>query len=125
MASRVVPQALEPVSATPRKAMTPARRARVLARFGGKCAALGCEVNSGLQIDHTIALELGGKDDDENLRPLCTLHHLTKTRLDMKLIAKMRRRQKKAIGQPRKPSRIKSRGFGKQSRPFPKRKVSA
>lgn len=116
--------------ATPRKAMTAARRARIIARDGEVCARLGCEVTTGLEVDHVVPLELTGKDEDENLQLLCGPHHKAKTRLDLKMIARARRLRKKADPATRKPSRMKSRGFPKggpkpvwPSRPFPKRKT--
>jgi hypothetical protein len=41
--------------------------------------------------DHFIALELGGKDDASNVRPLCLRCNAIKTALDQKLIAKAKR----------------------------------
>jgi hypothetical protein len=109
-----------PLPPTPRKAMTPARRARIEALYEG-CATVGCDNPGPYEIDHLICLELGGKDSDENLRPLCADCHKKKTRLDAKLIARARRRREKhAIrkgpdAEPRtryRPSRqINSRGF--------------
>jgi 5-methylcytosine-specific restriction endonuclease McrA len=80
----------EPVEIEPR-AMTPKRRERILAKHNGCCAYPECTETVGLEIDHVIALALGGKDDDANLEPLCPAHHLAKTRLDVKLIAKAKR----------------------------------
>lgn len=112
--------AREPLPPTPRKAMTPARRARIEALYEG-CATVGCDGSGPYEIDHFIALELGGKEADENLRPLCKPCHDRKTKLDRKLIAKAsKRREKHAVrkgpdGPPRTrylPSRqINNRGF--------------
>lgn len=96
--------------ATPRLSMSPARRARIIAKSGGCCAYPECPITTGLEIDHTIPLELGGREDDSNLVALCIAHHKAKTRLDIKLIAKARRIVKKAT-EPRKPSTLKGRGF--------------
>ncbi len=95
------------------RAMTAARRARIIARDGGKCRYPDCEISTGLEVDHIICLELGGKDRDDNLQTLCSEHHKAKTRLDHKLIAKARRRKAKDQG-TYPPSRHKLRG-----RPFP------
>lgn len=111
---RVAANTREPVNATVRKAMTPARRARILEAFGGCCSYPCCEVRSELQIDHTIALGLGGKDDDSNMAPLCGIHHKQKTRLDVKLIAKAKRIVKRAAGEGKSKRPILSRGFCKQ-----------
>lgn len=92
MSSQIAPNtAPEPVSNTPRKAMTAARRFRILAKSDGHCAYPECAETHGLEIDHMIALALGGKDDDSNLTALCGPHHAQKTRLDIKLIAKAKR----------------------------------
>lgn len=107
----------EPVPATPRKAMGQSRRARVLARFGGKCAYPGCEISDSLQIDHTIPIALGGLEDDANLRPLCNYHHIQKTKLDVKMIAKAKRIIKRDAGEGRMKRPIQSRGFSKPSTP--------
>ncbi len=82
----------DPVVIEPRR-MSPARRQRIIERDGGCCTYPGCEVTTGLELDHTIALELGGKDADDNLKCLCAEHHKQKTKLDAGLIAKAKRRQ--------------------------------
>lgn len=122
----------EPVNATSRKAMTKTRRARVIERFNGKCASPGCSVTSSLEIDHTIPLELGGADEDHNLRPLCTYHHKLKTKLDVAMIAKARRLRKRETGETRTkrpiPTHVNAwgpKGVRKlPSRPFPKRQAA-
>jgi 5-methylcytosine-specific restriction endonuclease McrA len=93
--------AREPSEAEPRKAMTKSRRARVIDRFNGKCASPGCSRADSLEIDHTVPLELGGADEDHNLRPLCTYHHRLKTKLDVAMIAKARRLRKREAGEKR------------------------
>lgn len=118
----------EPVNATPRKAMTKSRRARIIAKFNGKCASPGCYVVDSLEIDHTLPLELGGADEDHNLRPLCTYHHRMKTKLDVAMIAKARRLRKREAGETRTKRKIPThanawgpRGVRKlQGRPFQK-----
>lgn len=108
----------EAVEATPRRAMTPARRAAVLQRYDGRCAR--CEAVQGLEIDHVVPLELGGPDELHNLQPLCEPHHKAKTRLDVKLIAKARRLRKADERRARKASKpgrkMQSRGFDKSRR---------
>jgi 5-methylcytosine-specific restriction endonuclease McrA len=101
----------ESQDATPRLSMTSARRARILAAHDHACAYPDCQEAVGLEIDHVIPLEIGGRDLDENLQPLCGAHHKAKTRLDAKMIARARRLRKAPTAE-RKPSRIKSRGFG-------------
>lgn len=109
--------ALAPEEVVPEKRrMTPARRRRILERFDNCCARLDCETAVHLEIDHIIPLELGGKDADENLEPLCRLHHLAKTARDIKLIGKARRIRKARTGQKRKAKTIPSRPFDKPQR---------
>ena len=104
--------------ATPRKAMTRARRLRILAHHNHQCAYPGCTMSQALEIDHVLPLEIGGSDEDHNLQPLCGYHHRKKTAQDIKLIAKARRLRKATLTE-RKASTIKSRGFDKtKSRGF-------
>lgn len=111
------PQERESVEIEPRR-MTPARRARIIARDGGCCTYPGCEVTSGLEVDHSIALALGGKDDDANLKALCLHHHASKTKLDMALIAKAKRRALKDQGLfPKAKQTIRGRGFDRRWTP--------
>lgn len=108
----------EPVPATTRKGMGPSRRARILARFDGTCAYPGCNIADSLQIDHTIPVALGGAEDDANLRPLCNYHHMQKTKLDVKMIAKAKRIIKRDAGEGRVKRKIHSRGFQKPNVPI-------
>jgi hypothetical protein len=126
----------EPVPATPRKAMTPARRKAILAAYDGRCA--GCdEPLAGRKwvADHRVALELGGADTLENLQPLCNDGRrcvVGKNRDDARRIAEMRRQSAMRLDVPRRPStrpipqradpwpkgkqKIRSRGFQKRGR---------
>jgi 5-methylcytosine-specific restriction endonuclease McrA len=93
--------------------MTPKRRARLLEKHGHVCAYPECEVSTGLELDHFVALAIGGKDTDDNLRPLCPAHHKQKTALDAKLIAKCRRIIAREDGTRRERTAIPSRDFPK------------
>lgn len=116
----------EPVDLDARKGMTPARRRRILAAYDGRCARLDCEETEGLEIDHIIALALGGKDEDANLEPLCRHHHAAKTVRDVKMIARSKRLEKKHFG-PKPEPKMKSgkpnwpKGRKIASRPFERR----
>jgi 5-methylcytosine-specific restriction endonuclease McrA len=102
------PAEREPVEIDGRR-MTPARRARIIAR-DGCCRYPGCEVAEGLEVDHIVALELGGRDRDDNLQALCVPHHKAKTKIDAGLIAKARRRKAKHEGTAPPPTqRLRSR----------------
>lgn len=104
----------EPVEIEPR-AMSRARRQRILARFDHHCAYPGCTEERDLEIDHAIPLALGGKDKDENLEPLCQAHHRAKTARDVKMIAKARRAGLKHRGEfPPAKQRLRGRGFPKR-----------
>ena len=112
-----------PVELDARKSMTPARRKRVLERHDHVCARLDCEEREGLEIDHIIPLALGGKDEDENLEPLCRHHHRIKTIRDVKMIARAKALEKQNYG-PKQEPKIKSgkpnwpKGRKIPSRPF-------
>jgi len=103
----------EPVEATRRRSMTPARRRAVLIRAGLCCQHPGCVMSQGLEIDHIIPLELGGLDEDANLQALCYTHHKSKTKADIKRIAKARRLRNKKPPDPNRLGQIRSRGFDK------------
>lgn len=105
------PLTREPVEPEGRK-MTKARRARVIARDGGKCRYPGCEETEGLEVDHIVCLELGGRDSDDNLQALCGPHHKLKTAQDAALIAKAKRRKAKHEGTaPPSKARLRGRKF--------------
>lgn len=103
----------QPLDATQRLSMSPARRARILALFDNKCWRCGSTEN--LEIDHAIVLELGGDDADPNLIVLCHADHLAKTALDRKMIAKAARLRRAQSPDTRKTTKrpLKSRGFYK------------
>ena len=107
----------EPVQLDARKSMSPARRKRILERSDGVCQRLGCDVRIGLQLDHVIPLALGGKDQDDNIEALCAPHHLAKTKLDVRMIAKAKRIERSINPETRKAKRpIRSRGWDKTKR---------
>ncbi len=87
----IAPTPHDPVGATPRRSMTPARRRAVLERQGPLCLIQGC-CRPWTEVDHRCALALGGPDTLDNLEGLCDLHHLHKTAADLTAIAKAKRR---------------------------------
>src|SRR5579875_3923227 len=95
--SQIAHTPAEPVEATERKAMTPARRARILKRQGPVCARADCEA-PWTEIDHIVPLALGGADEDHNCEGLCADHHRQKTSTDLGLIAKAKRRERNHLG---------------------------
>lgn len=99
------------------RAMTPARRARIIAR-DKHCRYPGCEIAVGLEIDHIVALALGGRDIEDNLECLCQHHHAQKTKRDVALIAKAKRTGLKHRGEfPPPVQKIRSRGFQRRWEP--------
>ena len=106
----------EPVPATERKAMTPARKRRISQRQNGVCGYPECEAPID-EYDHIVCLALGGRDADDNCEGLCSEHHRQKTNRDLKLIAKARHQRAYHEGARPKPVRqIKGRGFAKPRR---------
>ena len=72
-------------------------RQRVAARVNHCCQNCGMRVGYGGQIDHAIALILGGKNAESNLRLLCQNCHVAKSKADV--AAKSRSAQtKKRVG---------------------------
>lgn len=79
----------------------PARvRARVVDRAGGRCECCGAQFTPALrpEIDHTIALILGGENRESNLRALCKHCHRPKTDADVAMKAKIARVRAKHLG---------------------------
>lgn len=94
------------------RALTPLRRARILTRDGYRCRYPGCGQTGDLEVDHIVALGLGGSDRDDNLETLCGAHHQQKTKRDASLIAKAKRAGAKHRGEfPPSKAKIRSRGF--------------
>jgi 5-methylcytosine-specific restriction endonuclease McrA len=105
----------------PRRHLKKTDKVDILAKSNGKCAACGGAFTKAdpAQFDHTIALELGGADTNENMRAIhgdaC---HKPKTAADVKAIAKGKRQRKKfgplrGTVPVRFKAKIKSRGFDK------------
>lgn len=111
--------ARERVEIENRRAMTPARKARIHAMRDGKCWMCGKPVAvSGPDViyDHKMPLELGGTDDNSNVWPL----HRTpcdklKTAADRKRIDKAKRLDRK-FSNPLPTGCFPSRPFPKSTR---------
>ena len=69
-----------------RGAMTPQRRAKIFAARQGICHKCTRKLvpADDWDIDHILALENGGTDEDENLAPCCDWCHVSKTADDHK-----------------------------------------
>lgn len=72
---------MSPFTHHKRGSMTPHRVARIFAENSGKCHK--CKRKMGpsddYDIEHIVALENGGTDDDANLAPCCEWCHQKKT----------------------------------------------
>lgn len=78
----------------------PRVRLRIFGRTEGHCAKCTRELVPGRwECDHIIPLILGGRHAEDNLQPLCDDPcHPAKTKLDVKLKAKVARVRKRHIG---------------------------
>lgn len=76
-----------------RGSMHPARIARIFAANDGRCHICGRKLRPGddYEIDHKVALALGGTDDDDNLAPACDWCHGAKSSDDTTAAAKGKR----------------------------------
>lgn len=112
--SRIATTPRQTVEATPRKAMTTARKRAIWLAHDGRCA--DCRrpvpmVGDGVVYDHDKMLWIGGEESNEAVRPLCSTCNKAKTANDATVRAKTKRIIYKQG--PRPPSRLKSRGFDK------------
>lgn len=97
-------------------AIPPRVRLRIFERDGGVCWISGRKIQAGdaWDLDHKIALCNGGTHSEDNLAPALRDKHREKTKLDVKIKAKVARIRKKNLGIKRKPSRAW--GYGKDDK---------
>lgn len=76
------------------KFFSPRQKDRIRKRDGFQCVLCGSSYR--IQIDHTIAVRLGGSNRIENGRVLCHVCHVQKTNEDKVLIREQRRRSMEA-----------------------------
>lgn len=102
--SRAVP---EWIGKTDDAAIPPRVQDRVALKVQDCCRTCGRRVGGKLrgEIDHVIPLILGGQHRETNLQLLCHECHGAKTKLDVKIKAKVARIRKKNLG-IKKPSRF-------------------
>lgn len=79
-----------------RQRFSPEEYKAQLERQGGVCCVEGCTVSIGLEGEHTIPHWLSGKGKPDTL--MCGACHKDKSRTDIKVIAKVKRIQKKRWG---------------------------
>lgn len=107
----------DPVEIPDRKSLTPKQRLEVLVAFNGRCAKCREKISRAFEVDHVKARGLGGLNDLSNYEPLHPACHAGKTSGDVRRIAKAKRQAKACIprdpDEPRKPSKLKGRGFNK------------
>lgn len=90
---------MNPFEHAKRNSMTPQRRAKLFAMHGPYCAECTRKMGPGddWDLDHIVALERGGTDDDANFQVLCEVCHTAKTGEDHAEAGKMRRSYTKTV----------------------------
>ena len=89
-------------------AVPPRVKARIYLAAEGRCKNCTRFIDGSAlagEYDHVIPLILGGENKESNLQLLCSECHANKSRLDVKLKAKVARVRKRHLG-IRKPSRF-------------------
>lgn len=100
------------VTATPRKSMTPKRRAEAFLASNGCCAKCAAKLTGAYEVDHRVSLWMGGADELHNLECLCVPCHANKTHgHDAPARAKTKRLIARANGTRRERKPIQSKGF--------------
>lgn len=118
MTGRSVPEWIGKTPDTP----APARvRLRVFEAHGGRCYLSGRKILPGdkWELEHKLALCLGGENRESNLAPALADAHKEKTAVDVGMKAKADRIRMKHLGiWPKSKRPLRSRGFG-NSRAMP------
>lgn len=85
---------------TARKTISRTARARVFDKANGLCHLCGGKINAAdkWDVDHILALALGGKDDESNFAPAHKVCHVAKSRVDVGMIRKADRQRAAHIG---------------------------
>lgn len=104
----------EAVELINRKSFTSKQRLEILLASDGRCKICGEKITGPFEVEHRVPVALGGTNDPSNLEAVhpqpC---HSSKTKADVKAIAKAKRLEKKSSPETRKPATMKSRGFQK------------
>lgn len=109
------------IGATPDTPVPRTVKARVFERYDGHCYLSGAKIKVGdpWEVEHILAIALGGQNRESNLAPALVQPHKVKTAADRGRIAKADRVRSKHIGTwPKSKRPLKSRGFAR-SRPIP------
>lgn len=102
------------------QAIPPRVRLRVFERFNGVCQLTGVKIQVGDQwdVDHRIALILGGEHRESNLVPVLRAAHRVKSAAEMPIKAKIQRIKLKHRGAfPPAKRKLQGRGFEKRWMP--------
>ena len=93
----------------------PARvKLRVFEAYGGRCYLSGRKIMAGdkWEVEHKLAIILGGENRESNLAPALVGPHKLKTKVDLALKSKIARVKAKHLGVWPKPARpLQGRGF--------------
>lgn len=106
------------VGKTPDTPVPPRVKLRVFMAHGGRCYLSGRVIRPGdkWEVEHVLALSLGGANAEHNLAPALVEPHKAKTRQDVARKAKADRIAKKHLGIAKPKKKIQSRGFDKTRR---------
>lgn len=84
-----------------RKSFSPKERLRLFTLHGGICWLCGSKIDGvreAWEVEHTLALALGGDNSDDNLRPAHVRCHKAKTAVDVAKTAKANRQRARHLG---------------------------
>ena len=104
---RTVP---EWIGRTDNSAIPPRVKLRIYDAAKGKCVVCTLTASS-YECDHIVPLILGGSNRESNLQLLCVPCHKAKTKLDVKLKAKVARVRMRHLGVAPLKRKIQSAGF--------------
>ncbi len=81
-----------------RKRLSTARKVALFLSAGGICHLCGGKIVGKWEVEHVVALAMGGADDESNMRPAHKVCHSPKTSTDLGLIAKVKRLEARRLG---------------------------
>jgi len=111
--TRVAPKTGELVFITNRIGVTAKRAAEIFDDQGGLCRhCKGPLAVQPFEVDHRIALALGGTNDRKNLEAICVPCHKAKTARDVKAIAKAKRIARREAGENKRSRKIAGKPLG-------------
>lgn len=88
-----------------RKSFSDKQRLEIFRNAGGICHICGGKINGAKEawdVEHMVALGMGGTNEDDNLAPAHVKCHKTKTKDDVQKIAKTKRVNLKHMGAKKK-----------------------